>query len=420
MRTVDFRYGSETVSVAFEEHNLMDVLTGRFPSAPTPDEERAELLRSIRTPIGSEPLSKIVRPGNKVVIMASDITRPSPSWKILPVLVSELNDAGIRDEDITILFGMGIHRAHTPEERRRLVGEDIFSRIRCCDSVNGEPYVHVGDSELGTPYNVHKRVVEADAVICTGNIEYHWFAGYSGGAKAVLPGACNYETIRISHSRIGQPGTEAGNLLGPVRRDIDGILRYVRIPFIVNVVLDDKKRILKAFSGDPIEAHRAGCAYLDSVYGKKIPHKADVVVASCGGYPKDINVYQAQKALDNAGLAVKDGGTIILIGRCSEGFENKVFENWIREAESPEAILKRIREDFQMGGHKAASFAKVLVRAKIVLVSEMDPDDVKSLFMEYASLSELQDVVDRYTAEAGSVLAIPQGGSILPIVSQTE
>lgn len=416
MKKVEFKYGVETVTAEFNERNLMGLLEGCFSRELTPDEEKAELLRSIRMPISSDILANIVHPGKKVVIMASDITRPSPSWKILPVLVGELNRAGVRDEDITILFGMGVHRAHTIEEQRKLVGDDIFSRIECCDSVNGEPYIYVGDSELGTPYYVHKRVVEADTLICTGNIEYHWFAGYSGGAKAVLPGACNHETIRRSHSRIGQPGTEAGNLLGPVRRDIDGILKYIKIHFIVNVVLDDKKRILRAFSGDPIKAHCAGCEYLDSIYGKKISEPADVVVASCGGYPKDINVYQAQKALDNASLAVKKGGVIILIGNCSEGFENRVFEEWMRDADTPESILERIQQDFQMGGHKAASFAKVLTKAKVVLVTEMKKEDVETMFIEHSPISQLQNVINKYTAKAGSVLVIPQCGSILPII----
>ncbi|MDR0841421.1 MAG: nickel-dependent lactate racemase [Christensenellaceae bacterium] len=417
---VGFKFGTGIVSADFQSDNLMGVLKGDFIEAPLPEEELTEVLRSIREPIGGLPLEKIVEPNQRIVIMVSDITRPVPSWKILPVLLDELNTYGVADSHITVLFGMGIHRAHSEEERKKLVGEEVYRRVYCCDSVNGEPYVHVGNSKLGTPYYVHQRVVAADVLICTGNIEYHWFAGYSGGAKAVLPGACSFETIRASHSRIGQENTEAGNLNSPVRQDIDGILDYMGIDFIVNVVIDDNKRILRSFAGDPIEAHRAGCAYLDSIYGREIPHAADVVVASCGGYPKDINIYQAQKALDNANLAVRTGGTIILIGSCQEGFGDKTFESWMRDANSPQEILNRIHIEFQMGGHKAASFAKVLVRARIVMVTDMAQADVSSAFLEYASIDQLQNKIDQYAQGASSVLVIPQAGSILPIVGQKE
>ncbi len=414
--TVDLKFGKEVLKANFKEENLMAVLRGDFPPSPTKEQETEEILRSIREPIGTQPLSKIAKPGEKVVIMASDITRPSPSYKILPPILSELNAAGVPDSDITVMFGMGIHRAHTKEEHIALVGEEVYNRITCRDSTEDE-YVLVGTSSQGTPYYVNSVVAKADLLICTGNIEYHWFAGYSGGAKAILPGACNYETIKHNHSMISKEGTGSGVIQGnPVRKDIDEISRFLDIGFIVNVVLNDKKEVLKSFAGHYIEAHRAGCEYLDSVYAKSIPEKADVVVVSCGGYPKDINIYQAQKALDNANLAVKDGGTVIMVGSCKEGYGEDVFEEWVNEASSAQDILDRIKREFQLGGHKAAGFAKVLVRAKIVLVTDMEKEKVECMFISYYPKEKLQDVIDEITKDAGSVLVIPQAGSILPKV----
>lgn len=416
MISVEMKYGKRTIEANFREDNLMGILRGSFPPPPTPEEEIREVERSLREPIGSKSLDEIAKPGQKVVIMASDITRPVPSWKILPTLVNKLNSCGISDTDITIMFGVGIHRSHTEDERRYLVGDELYKRVKCKDSV-GDPYIYVGKSALGTPYYVNSIVAASDLLICTGNIEYHWFAGYSGGAKAILPGASNYETIRSSHSRISHPGTGTGIINGnPIRSDIDGILKFLKIDFIVNVVIDDQKRILRSFAGHPIDAHRAGCAYLDSIYGKKINHQADVVVISCGGYPKDINLYQAQKALDNGNHAVREGGTIIMIGSCSEGYGDKTFEDWVYSASSPQDILNRIKTDFQLGGHKAASFAKVLIRAKIILITDMEREKVERMFIAHAPIGELQRVIDRYTADAESVLVIPQAGSIYPIV----
>jgi len=418
MPNVQFKYGKEILTANFREDNLMAVLEGSFPPSPTKEEEEAEVLRSIRNPIGSPPLSAIAKKGQRVVIMASDITRPSPSYKILPPLVAELNACGVPDEDITVMFGMGIHRPHTREEHITLVGREIYDRITCRDSTEGS-YVLVGTSSQGTPYHVNKEVAQSDLLICTGNIEYHWFAGYSGGAKAVLPGACNYETIRHNHSMISRDGTGSGLIEGnPLRRDIDEIARFLDIRFIVNVVLNDKKQILKAFSGHFIDAHREGCEYLDSVYSKRIPEKADVVVVSCGGYPKDINIYQAQKALDNANLAVKDGGVVVMVASCKEGYGEDTFERWVNDAHSPGEILERINREFELGGHKAAGFAKVLTRAQVILVTDMEKEKVTRMFIDHYPKEALQEVIDKVTKNASSVLVIPQGGSILPKVSR--
>ena len=211
MVSVDLKCGKEVLQANFKKEKVMAVLKGEFPPSPTKEAEQEEILRSIREPIGVLPLSSIVSKGKKIVIMASDITRPVPSYKILPPLLDELNICGVPDSDIVVMFGMGIHRAHTKEEQVALVGQEVYDRVSCRDSIEDE-YILMGTSSQGTPYYVNEVVASADLRICTGNIEYHWFAGYSGGAKAILPGACNYETIKNNHAMISKEGSEPGQI----------------------------------------------------------------------------------------------------------------------------------------------------------------------------------------------------------------
>ncbi len=367
---------------------------------------------ALANPIGTERLRDIVKPGEKVAIITSDITRPMPTWEVIPFVLEELD--GIPAEDITLVFALGSHRAHTEEERRRLAG-DVYEKIRCVDSDPAD-CVHMGTTTKGTPVDITRVVAEADRIICLGNIEYHYFAGYSGGVKALMPGASTPQAIQANHSMMVSDDACAGKLDGnPLREDLEEVIGICPVDFILNVVLDEHKHIVHAVAGDVIKAHREGCRYLDRLYRVSIPQRADIVIVSQGGAPKDLNLYQTQKALDNSKHAVKDGGTIILVGSCREGLGQKTFEEWITEAKAPEDLTDRIRKDFRLGGHKAAAIALVLERAKIKLVSEMETSLVRSIFME--PYSDLQQAVDDAIAEQQpdpTIIIMPYGGSTLP------
>ncbi len=373
-----------------------------------------EVVRSLQEPIGSPKLSEIVKPGEKVVIVTSDVTRPIPSYKVLPPVLDELTKAGIPDDDITVVFALGSHGGHSEERKRSLVGDAVYDRIRCIDSDMGN-VTRMGVTSRGTPVDIFTPVAEADRVICLGNIEYHYFAGYSGGAKALMPGVSTRDAIQNNHSRMVMPEACAGRLEGnPVREDIEESGAIVGIDFIVNVVLNEKKEIIKSFAGDSVKAHREGCRFLDSFYAIKLEEKADIVVVSAGGFPKDINMYQAQKALDNAKHAVKDGGIIVWIAACSEGLGEKHFEQWMTGHDKASDMITHIKEEFILGGHKAAAIALVLERARIILVSELDPDFVRSVHLE--PHSDVQEAIDEAMAAIpdGKVLVMPYGGSTLP------
>ena len=412
---IDFGFGTGTQTVEVPDKNLVGILMANDVPRGLRNEE--EVKQALENPIGSPRLREIVKPGEKIAVITSDITRPCPTWRMMPGLLDELYAAGCRREDITLVFALGSHRAQTEEEMKHLAGDRAWEEIRCEDS-DPEDCVHLGFTERGTPVDISRRVAEADRRICLGNIEYHYFAGYSGGAKAIMPGCSTPAAIQANHSMMVRDDACAGNLEGnPLRRDIEEAGAMVGIDFILNVVLDEHKSIVKAVAGDVTKAHREGCAFLDQMYLKKLPARADIVIVSQGGAPKDLNLYQTQKALDNAKHAVKPGGTIILIGSCREGLGSRVFEEWLLSADSPESMIERIRRDFQLGGHKAAAIAMVLEKAEICLVSDMEEELVKRIFLKpVKSAQEALDAAFRRLGPEATVLAMPYGGSTLPRV----
>ena len=413
---LEFGFGAGVQTVEVPEKNLLGVLHAN--EVPLELTGEAEVRRALEEPIESPRLRELVHPGEKVAIVTSDITRPMPTYKVMPPLLDELYAAGVRREDITLVFALGSHRKHTDEERRKLAGDRAWNEIACVDCDPAD-CVHMGVTGSGTPVDITRVVAEADRRICLGNIEYHYFAGYSGGAKAIMPGVSTRNAIQSNHSMMVRPEACAGALeTNPLRMDIEEAGRICGIDFIVNVVLSEHKEIIKAVAGHPVAAHRAGCRFLDRIYLKLLPRAADIVLVSQGGAPKDLNLYQTQKALDNARHAVKQGGIIILIGSCREGLGERVFEQWMTTSPSPEAMIERIGRDFQLGGHKAAAIAITLQKAKIFLVSELEDEFVRSIFLtpQPSAQAALEQAFRELGGDA-SVLAMPFGGSTLPRVN---
>ena len=415
---LSFGFGAGIQEAEVPEKNLLGVLHANEVKLDLTGE--AEVRRALEEPIGSPRLREIVKPGEKIAVVTSDITRPMPTYKVMPALLDELYAAGARAEDITLVFALGSHRRHTDEEQKKLAGERAWNEIVCVDSDPAD-CVHMGVTAAGTPVDITRAVAEADRRICLGNIEYHYFAGYSGGAKAIMPGASTRDAIQSNHSMMVRPEACAGALdTNPLRMDIEEAGTICGIDFILNVVLSEHKEIIRAVAGHPIQAHRAGCAFLDTLYLKELPRGADIVLVSQGGAPKDLNLYQTQKALDNARHAVNPGGVIVLIGSCKEGLGEKVFEEWMTKSESPQAMIERIGRDFRLGGHKAAAIAMTLEKADIYLVSDLEPDFVRSIFLTpQPSVQQALDAAFEKLGPGATVLAMPYGGSTLPrIVKQ--
>ncbi len=412
---IDIGYGKGVQSVEIADKNLQGVLVPNEVEIARRGAEAAEY--ALQNPIDSPRLRDIVKPGEKIALITSDVTRPMPTATVMPAILEELRAAGVDMKDVSLVFGLGNHRQHTVEEKKKLVGEEAFGLIDCIDS-DEEGFVPMGKTPRGTPVDVSKRVAEADRRIALGNIEYHYFAGYSGGVKAIMPGVSTKEAIKSNHSMMTNPKASVGIIEGnPVREDIEQAGLMCPVDFILNVVLDEHKKIVYAVAGHPVNAHREGCRFLDTLYRVGIDAPADIVIVSQAGAPKDLNLYQTQKALDNAKFAVRDGGIIVLVGECGEGLGEETFERWMEEAKSPRSLIERVEADFELGGHKAAAIAMVIERADIYLVSSMSEETVKGMFMHpYTSAqTALSDALAKLGEDA-KVLVIPYGGSTLPSV----
>ncbi len=395
--------------------NLMGVFR---PQRNGPAGLETDLLRkALARPIETPPLRDLVRRGQQVVIVISDLTRPCPSDRLLPPVLAELAEAGLPEENVTIVVALGLHRPMTPAELEAAVGPEIYRRVRV---INHDPTdtVSLGHTAIGTPVQFFRPVVEADLRICLSNLEFHYFAGYSGGAKSILPGCAAEATIQANHSLMVLPGARAGHLEGnPVRTDIEDGVARVGVDFILNVIVDGRHRLVEVVAGEVTAAHRHGCRLVKQRGTVPIPEQADIVLVSAGGYPKDVNLYQAQKALDNAIYAVRPGGIVILVAECREGLGNQTFEAWMGAAQSPDDLLKRIQEEFVLGGHKAAAIGMAMKRASIYLVSALPADFAQTMgFYPFDSLDKALQTALSQAGKGATVAVLPEGGSVLPIV----
>jgi nickel-dependent lactate racemase len=415
MSIIELSYGHNTVTVDIPADNLMGIYTTTATAEQA--DEGTVLQTALDNPIGSSRLRTIIKPGEKVVIITSDMTRPCPSDKMLPPVLAELNAAGVQDADVTVVASLGLHRPMTETELEAMVGTEVFGRVRV---INSDPkeIVNLGTTSHGTPVEIFRPVVEADRRICLGNLELHYFAGYSGGAKAILPGCASRACIINNHSMMVQPEAATGQIDGnPVRRDLEEGVAMLDVDFILNVIVGLDHNIEAAVAGDVTLAHRVGCEWVAQQGKISIPQQADIVLVSAGGFPKDINLYQAQKALDNAAYAVKDEGIIILLAECGEGFGGGKFEQWLTKADSPQTVLDWIQAEFVLGGHKAAAIAGVLVRAQVYMVSAMPAELVNASGM--SGFTDLGMAMRAAYGEMGPqarVAVFPQGGSVLPCV----
>ena len=413
--TLELPFGRSSVSADAPTENILGIYRPQTDGRVL--DEDALLRESLENPVCSPPLRDLVRPGQKIAIVTSDLTRPCPSTRLLPLILDELAASGIPDTDVTVVIALGLHRPMTASELEATVGPDVFRRVAVINHDPGD-IVRLGVTVAGTPVEIFRPIVESDIRICLGNVELHYFVGYSGGAKAIFPGCASEATISANHAMMVRPEACAGRLEGnPVRGDIEEGVAMVGVDFIFNVVLDGKHRIIGAVAGDVTAAHRRGCEIAAQRSTTIIPKQVDIVLVSAGGYPSDVNLYQAQKALDNAQYSVRDGGLIILSAECSEGFGNQTFESWMTNANSPEEVLDRIQQKFVIGGHKAAAIAAVLRRATVYLVSTLSPDSVQDCgLVPFANLREAMHAAFDDVGRGAEIIVMPNGGSILPVV----
>ncbi|KUG04243.1 transcriptional regulator [hydrocarbon metagenome] len=378
-------YGKKQIELNLSDSNLLQVVEPPPTSNAIKGSEVLE--NAFASPVSTKTLREIIheKQAANAVIVVNDITRPTPYNLILPPLLSEMEGAGIAAENITLLVALGIHRPHTDEENRMIFGDAICSKY-CIENHNcDENLVSLGYLSNGMELVINKTAADADLLITTGLVNLHYFAGYSGGRKSILPGVAGRKLIEINHKMMSDERACLGNYSSnPVSDIMIEAARRAGVDYIINVVTAGKNEILYAAAGDVYDAWMSCVKYCEKHNVVPIQHPADIVIAGCGGYPKDINMYQSQKALDSAALAVNNGGTIILVAECSEGLGEETFEEWISQACTVEDIINRFYNKFELGGHKAYAICRTLKKADIILVSSLSPSIVSDMFLQYA------------------------------------
>lgn len=417
---ISLKYGSEILPLELQAQ----VLAARAPQElPDPNEE---ICRALANPIASPSLAEIVKPDEHVVIVTSDITRYTGSEIYLPLLVAELNRCGIADNHIEIIIALGIHRKQTRQEHRKILGA-LYGRIAVHDHECDDPaqLVDLGCTSSGLPVQINRRLMAADRVIVTGTIGLHYFAGYGGGRKSLVPGVASRTTCMATHFAIFNPSAEGGrnpqartaNLEGnPVHLAILEAAKTIKPDFLLNTVLTADKKIAKVYCGDLEQAHLAGCELAQKLYTAPLQQAADLAIVSCGGSPKDINFIQAHKALDYGVQAVKPGGTVILLAACPDGFGNATFFDWFNY-EDLDVFEKALRSRYEINGQTALSTLSKARNWRVILISEFNREQTAKMGMEKANhLDEALQMAYKQLPDKPEVVVIPEGGTILPVI----
>ena len=415
-------YGKTEICARIPTRNFLGTIEPKEKSG-VPD-PRVEVERALREPIATKQLSEIAKLGDKVAIVVDDATRVTPTYLMAPPLLDELNKAGVKDEDVTVIFGCGTHRAVTPDEMEKLVGEETLKRVRAVNhDCNAKDQVFLGKTSFGTKVYVNKVFADADVKILAGDVDLHYYAGYGGGRKSVLPAVSGAETIQHNHAMLLHPKSRTGVLEGnPVHEDMVEAAKLAKVDFILNIVTNSKMELVQAFAGDLELAFYEGVKLVDEMYKVPIDRRADIVVVSPGGNPLDINLYQAYKGVDNALEAVKRGGVIVLVAECPEGHGHDVFHEWMTRLKDLKAMEKEIKKRFRMGGHKAYYLLKALQKVKIIFVSVMPDYYAVNLFrLKTARVvnDALRDAFD-IVGKNAKVWAMPFGNLTFPVVKKVE
>lgn len=324
-----------------------------------------------------------------VAIAVNDKTRPVPHEVLLPPLLERLQQAGFRREHIVLLIATGTHPPMTPEEFPLILPDEIIRdyRVLSHDAYDEEQLSRVGETSRGTPVFLNRHFLAADLRVVVGNIEPHQFMGYSGGVKSAVIGLAGFRTVDYNHAFMRDPAARLGKLEGnPTRSDVEEMGELVRVDLALNAVLNRHKELVEAVAGRPHEVMRAGVEIARSIFEVPVETRADAVLVSPGGHPKDINLYQAQKALAHASLVAKEGAPILLFAACPDGTGSEKYERWVGECRSHEEVLRRFAEEgFRVGPHKAFQISRDAVGRRVVLVSTMPAERVRRLLLEPAA-----------------------------------
>jgi nickel-dependent lactate racemase len=408
-------YGQSTISFHLPETNQVDVLVPE--TLEPPQDLNKAVADAIANPIGDRTLSQFDRTA-KIGIAINDKTRPIPKPNLVSHLLTYLESLKFDPYQITLFVGSGTHVPMTVGELHRILDKEILSRypvvIHDCDHTE---MVSLGKTYYGTPIKVSRAFYECDLKITVGNIEPHHFMGFSGGVKTAAIGLAARETINANHAMLTRDLTRSGIYsINPMRQDIEEIGRKIDVHFSLGTILNEEKEIVRVYFGQPKLVMETAIPAVRKMFSVSVPEAYDLVIASPGGAPKDINLYQAQKGLTHAARIAKDGGWVLLLAACPEGSGSQSYESFITEVDSHQAVIDQFKSGFfQVGPHKAFQIAKEAVRTNIVLVSEIPPQHVKTWKLTPSQPERLNSLMEWLVTQLSSDARV----AILPAATRT-
>jgi len=428
----EIRYGEESMTFTLSTKFTTEVFQPRELSPP--QNIPMALRASLDEAIGSKPLEDIFSAGDRLTIITADVTRKVnyPVW--LHHLLDECNRMGVKDSEITLVVGIGIHPPHDDEKNMKVFGAEICRRIgeEVCrrviivnhDSLDSSQLTDLGKTTRGTPIRINSLALRTDHVIVTGAAGYHCFAGFSGGRKGILPGISSKETIQNNHKLALKKDGKGREMLAdygrlstnPVHEDMVEVAKRLAPDFLVNVVTNSRGEIVRFFCGDIIQAHEEACGLVEEMYRQELEEKADLIIASSGGFPLDICFYQAVKALESTTRALRDGGTLIMVAECQEGYGSTEWEEFLQYQEC-DVIEDLLRKDFTVGGFIYYDMRMTLKRINVILVSSLSPERVTRMGLNPApDLSKALDMAQGFTDPIKTVYVFPQGSMTVPFM----
>jgi nickel-dependent lactate racemase len=419
MPEIDLPYGDGSFAFKFDESQYTILTPNSTTEHPLRDEKIGDAFDS---PIDSPPLDEIVSTDDSVLIVVSDATRATGSAQIVNLLVRRLIQFGVSLSNIAIIFATGIHRAVTEEEKRELLSPFIAQRIKTLnhDAYDESSLVRIGMTDPGATVEVNRALREFSRVIIIGGVGFHYFAGFTGGRKSICPGLSSAAAIESTHMYAldfeaggRRAGVGTGLLEGnAVHEACERIAALVDPAFGVNTIVDERGRVVAVFCGHWRSSHRAACDYYLHHHSIRIPEKRKLVITSCGGSPYDINLIQAHKALDMASYACDDGGAIVLLAECRDGFGRSDFLKWFDEPDS-RALENRLRKGYEVNGQTAWGLLTKAERYRVYLISQLDEQDVRKMRM--IPTRTLSQLIDEIGPGAGGYI-MPRGAAVLPRV----
>jgi nickel-dependent lactate racemase len=421
---VDLKYGRNGLAVTLPDGT--DVLTTRV--VPGIEDEARAIRQALNEPIESPAVSSLVEPGQRVVLVHTDITRATPNDRILPIIIEELRRAGIAAEDIFLLNGLGTHRRQTEAELRAMLGDQIVDNYRCLqhDCHDDANLISLGETSLGHPVRINRFYLEADVRILTGFIEPHFFAGFSGGPKAILPSLAGAESVFTNHGRqmIAHPQATWGvTESNPIWKEMREVALRTNPTFLLNVSLNARGEISGIFAGDMLAAHREGCIFVKESAMKAVDAPYDVVITTNSGYPLDQNLYQSVKGMSAASQIVREGGTIIIATACEDGLpDHGRYADLLAQSGSPQGILELISQPgFSVQDQWQVQLqAQIQQRAEVYVYSEglTDEQIQNALFIPCRDIESTVAQLQYVYGTGARICAIPEGPQLIPYLQE--